>query len=140
MFLITIRISLRGLNFCRNFRQSELRQKKTFITMTKELPIRISSCNAQIQDPDSNLNFFNSSRVNGFAGQSSTSPMRKPNLIACKSNSVSGSAYYLVTSNNNRPMGSSRPTVTIGQKNSAAVLAAARQRKLQARSADNLLL
>ena len=82
---------------------------------------------------------FNYSRMNGSSGQSSTSPMRKPNLIACKANSVSGSAYYLV-SNNNRPMGSSGPTVTIGQKNSAAVLAAARQRKLQARSADNLLL
>jgi len=85
---------------------------------------------------------FRFSRMNGSSPISPAPSMRKPSLIAFKSNSVGGSVYYQIN-NNNRQMGSSGQTLTVGssgQMSSAAVLAAARQRKLQARSADNLLL
>ncbi len=86
------------------------------------------------------------SRTNGSSVQSITSPLHKSSLVSCKTNG-GGSAYYYITSttnssnsnnNNNRQQHQQQQAGT--NNGPSAALAAARQRKLQARSADNLLL
>ena len=81
----------------------------------------------------SDLNLlFHCSRLNGSPIQSITSPQRHVSLVSSKSNG-SPSVYYYYTNNRQGSMNNN------GQHQSAA-LASATRRKLQARSADNLLL
>ena len=81
----------------------------------------------------SDLNsLFHCYRLNGSPIQSITSPQRHVSLVSSKSNG-SPSVYYYYTNNRQGSMNNN------GQHQSAA-LASATRRKLQARSADNLLL